>query len=252
MPKRSYKRTPETIAKMLASRTYVKGEDNPLWKPRVKRICHFCKKEFERLLSHLKQKNGGKFCSHQCLFDSRKIRANKECPNCKKNFEFRVHIFKRNKKLIFCSKNCFLEYTSGKIDLICKCCNERYWTYSSHKKWRGSSFCSRKCRVKFSVGKNHPAWKGGPKARKVRDASSYRYIQWRNKVFKRDNWTCQVCNARSAKGNPVSLRSHHIKSWAKYPKLRFIIKNGITLCAKCHYKAHSRKGLRQLKTEGVF
>ena len=208
----------------------VSGKNHWMWRGGlIDKQCSYCGKTY-KVLPH--RKDTSRFCSHQCLFDSRKIRANKECPNCKNDFEVKVHIVKRNKKWIFCSKNCFLEYTNGKIYLICKCCDKKYQTHRSQKKWRGSSFCSRKCRIKFYVGKKHPLWKGGPKARKVRDASSYRYVRWRNKVFKRDDWTCQACEARSAKGNPVELRSHHIKAWKDYPKLRFIIKNGITLCAK--------------------
>ena len=60
------------------------------------------------------------------------------------------------------------------------------------------------------------------------------YKKWREKVFKRDNYTCQKCGAKSKKNKQVYLEAHHIKGWTKYPKLRFVVSNGLTLCEKCH------------------
>ncbi len=60
---------------------------------------------------------------------------------------------------------------------------------------------------------------------------------WRLKVFERDNYTCQDC-----KKSGCYLEAHHIKSWAKYPKLRFKTSNGRTLCLKCHKKTKNYKG----------
>ena len=57
----------------------------------------------------------------------------------------------------------------------------------------------------------------------------YKYKEWRNKVFERDNWTCQTCGKRGC-----YLEPHHIKGWAKYPKLRYEVENGVTLCLECH------------------
>jgi hypothetical protein len=49
-------------------------------------------------------------------------------------------------------------------------------------------------------------------------------------VFKRDNYTCQMCGQYN--GN---LQVDHIKSWSKHPELRFELENCRTLCMACHY-----------------
>lgn len=35
-----------------------------------------------------------------------------------------------------------------------------------------------------------------------------------------------------------NIVAHHIKSFAEYPKLRFVVSNGIVLCRKCHQETH--------------
>lgn len=54
---------------------------------------------------------------------------------------------------------------------------------------------------------------------------------WREGVFKRDNWTCQLCDKRGS-----NLEAHHKKGWAMFPILRYVLSNGITLCYPCHKK----------------
>ncbi len=85
-------------------------------------------------------------------------------------------------------------------------------------------------------GENHPNWKGGitPINRIIRNSTEYK--QWRSDVFKRDNWTCQTCGMRGSE-----LHAHHIKPFAKFPELRLIESNGVTLCAPCHDLAHNYK-----------
>lgn len=60
------------------------------------------------------------------------------------------------------------------------------------------------------------------------------YSAWRNSVFKRDNYTCQVCGRRSKPGEPVRLNAHHIENFSSNEDLRYDIKNGITFCDRCH------------------
>lgn len=55
------------------------------------------------------------------------------------------------------------------------------------------------------------------------------YKQWRKAVFERDMYTCQLCHKKGG-----YLEADHIKPWAKYPELRYLIENGRTLCRPCH------------------
>lgn len=79
-------------------------------------------------------------------------------------------------------------------------------------------------------GKKHWNWKGGvsPEFRKVRN--SIEWSIWRDKIYLYDDWTCWICEKRGG-----LLHPHHLKSFTKYPELRFKSSNGITLCKFCHY-----------------
>ncbi len=71
---------------------------------------------------------------------------------------------------------------------------------------------------------------------------------WRESVFKRDKYTCQECKKRGGK-----LNAHHIKKFVDIFKENNIktieegllcnelwdLKNGITLCNKCHRKTNN-------------
>jgi len=78
-------------------------------------------------------------------------------------------------------------------------------------------------------GEKGSNWKGGitPMNETIRKGIEFRL--WREAVLARDHWNCQNCG----QVNKV-LHVHHIKSFAKYPELRFAIDNGITLCRQCH------------------
>lgn len=84
-------------------------------------------------------------------------------------------------------------------------------------------------------------WKGGATNKNKTIRCSVEWKIWRESVFKRDNYICQQCKIKSSKGNRILLHPHHIKSFARYPELRFEIDNGITLCKKCHNVIHRRK-----------
>lgn len=93
----------------------------------------------------------------------------------------------------------------------------------------GRKICRNCCK-----NEHHPLWQGGLTELNKRIRGYYAYGVWRNKVFVRDNYTCQECSKRG-----VFLHAHHIKEFSNYPELRFSVDNGITLCVSCHAKTEN-------------
>ena len=81
-------------------------------------------------------------------------------------------------------------------------------------------------------------WKGGTSKGYKTGYYSFEYKAWREAVFKRDDYICQNCFGKRGQ----YITAHHIKSFAYYPKLRFDINNGITLCEDCHKLTDNYKG----------
>ncbi len=95
-------------------------------------------------------------------------------------------------------------------------------------------------RPQFS-GENHPNWRGGLSLVKSTIRNSGPYHEWRISVFKRDNYTCQLCGQWGGK-----LNAHHDMPLSKAPLFLLDPSNGKTLCIACHKKIHSkrRKGVK--------
>ena len=183
---------------------------------------------------------------------------NKKCLNCEKVIDWysdeynHLHIstFKRKK---FCTSSCSNTYTKkienrsdkdSSISRVKKCegCNkEMSWSKDYRKRaisiFLKQKFCSKACADIHGfryTGKDHPNYRENSR-RKDRRGSAKR---WTNNVFKRDGYICQKCKAS---GTKAILHAHHIKSIKDYPKLKWILDNGITLCLDCHNKVHGYK-----------
>ena len=89
----------------------------------------------------------------------------------------------------------------------------------------------------FQKGKKHWNCQGGIalKDNGLRHSAKMKYLI--KECFKRDSYTCQKCGKMG-----VQFQAHHIKSWAHYPELRFVLENLITLCISCHQETETYKG----------
>lgn len=129
----------------------------------------------------------------------------------------------------------------------CIICDKKFWRKPFEIKNGNNKFHSRRCYFRWQIGKSknitnrrsylgsdNPNWKGGIKPINLRIRGSKEFRIWRHSVWERDNYTCKKCGKK--KSNYIRIEAHHIKPFATFPKLRFSIDNGLTLCKKCHDK----------------
>ena len=159
------------------------------------------------------------------------------CKVCNKEFKISKSRYVSGRG-VFCSKRCKHNYTPKQIKTRCDYCNKLFVAKESELKRNKHHYCSRECygsdyKNHYS-DKNSSNWSGGKQ--RERHNGSYKYSDWRLKVYERDNFTCQNCGQKGGK-----LNAHHIFKWSEYNSLRFELWNGITLCEKCHKKEHSTK-----------
>lgn len=91
-------------------------------------------------------------------------------------------------------------------------------------------------------GENNPKWRGGIVRGERNGYHAQDYKNWRRMVYVRDEYTCQMCGAKSGKNKRLKLNAHHVYNWASYPEYRLEVSNGITLCEECHLLFHSIYG----------
>lgn len=164
----------------------------------MKLVCKQCGNEFNR------RGTTHKYCSQKCYWESLKGRT-----------------YPNRKKPIFATPN------AG-------------WFKSGDKPWNTNKKMTQKycenmskrfIELNISKGKKNPSWKGGitPAYQQVRRTQEYR--DWRNNVYRRDNYTCKKCGKRG-----VKIEAHHIYPLRNYAHLMYFVPNGITLCKICHTK----------------
>lgn len=164
--------------------------------------------------------------------------ADKICPICGISFH------PRTAKRKVCSTKCKSERLSKlfdkKVVVDCVSCKKPLALKICRIKGSDKLFCNSRCygdwmeKTGIMKGEKCHFWKGGTTSKNMLIRSSSKYKRWRQKVFERDDWTCQECGIRG-----VPIHADHKKSFALYPELRFELSNGRTLCVPCHKKTDS-------------
>ena len=210
----------------------------------MKKICKYCEVEYET------REKVQKYCSERCFGDAKAIKTIKierHCLACGKVFLKKPsEIAKWGGK--YCSIACRSSdkdqsgannpmWKGGRIIRQCGICGRTFLRWPNQVTRSGGKYCSTKCSGIARTGDNHYNWKGGVTPENHRLRSSQEYLNWRNAIYARDNWTCQDCGDNKG-GN---LHAHHIFSFADFPEHRFKSWNGVTLCKTCHQLTHAKQ-----------
>lgn len=132
-----------------------------------------------------------------------------------------------------------------------KSAHNKYWL--GKKRPSPSSETRLKMQHSARKGSKNPAWNGGVTSLRKAIRECFEYNLWRTEVFRRDGFVCVACGAKSGKGKVVVLNADHIKSFASILKENCIktlaearsckelwdIRNGRTLCRKCHQETET-------------
>ncbi len=175
------------------------------------------------------------------------IAMNKEkiCKNCKGKFIKPLNeSYKQWENRIFCCKNCSNEY-HGENNIVTKRTREKQSDIMKIKApWKNKripqhiqdkmsiSAKNRKIKIGFQKGSDHWNWKGGTSTDINKRINDLKWKEIRKIVYKRDNWTCQICKVRCR--NNVLIQCHHIIPYRISEDNS--LENLITLCASCHRK----------------
>jgi len=218
---------------------------------KVKRISYACYRAIFPARKNTKQKTSG-WCvackntkPNKGSFQKNQISWNKGLKGVQKSFWKGK---KRNKETI-------AKMIKGNF-VSCKWCEKEVWIVPSYIK----KYCSKKCYAEWMIknekfkGKNNPKWKGGITPLVLQIRHCRKSIEWRNKIFKRDNYTCRRCKKRGqeihAHHYPKSFsqifNDYQIKTLKEALNCKefWNIENGRTLCKRCHYDKRTNYKLK--------
>lgn len=120
------------------------------------------------------------------------------CNNCGKETYRSPSMVRLSKLKTYCSSKCHYEGMKKNKPLVCINCGQEYYRAISQVKWRGSKYCSKKCKGEVQLAKYKKA--RHDKTRYPKKLSVFKKWVW--KVFsdytrERDKWTCFTCGRRA-------------------------------------------------------
>jgi hypothetical protein len=194
--------------------------------PKIKFVCKVCCKDVEDWKT-----NRSKYCSKECSYSDRKGKNNSMYGRKRPDI---IELIKKRTALGLYSKENHPGWKGGKPR--CTCCDK---LLSSRKL---KKFLCKDCIKNYLIGEKSGGWRGGVCPEHIRLRGTKEYKLWRKAVFERDHYTCVWCHTKKSPFN-----ADHIKSFSSYPKLRFDINNGRTLCKDCHEKTETYGGRSNIR-----
>lgn len=100
--------------------------------------------------------------------------------------------------------------------------------------------------ARVAYGEKNPNWKGGLTVKNLQARGSWQAREWKKNALLRAGYKCESCGVLEGTtceccGVRIKLHVHHIKSFARFPDIRFDPANSEVLCPKCHRAEHQMK-----------
>lgn len=167
-------------------------------------------------------------------------RCARTCAVCQKTFTVKRCVVRRGGGR-FCGRSCARSGSPARsrrrIQRRCPGCRRLVQRRPCELGKSGKLFCTRACWYRFNRKTRHVGWKGGQKSERWSRESYH----WRRAVLHRDRNRCRLC------GDTSRLEVNHIKVFSKFPELRWVVANGITLCHACHVSIRGKEEAMESK-----
>lgn len=177
---------------------------------------------------------------HHCKISWNSWKAGHRCKQCSKLSranKLRLDIKFIRKELAKESYELLTKiYTGVHQKLKYRCPKGHYWSIT-WSDWKSGARC-RFCYLESIRGKKNPRHYSNLTNRNIynkRDCPEYK--EWRASVYKRDNYTCQICGKKGGK-----LNAHHLESFSSNKVLQLVESNGVCMCEPCHKEFHRLYG----------
>lgn len=144
---------------------------------------------------------------------------------------------RRARSCLLCAEDFYPHGPQKRCDkcrtLTCGTCRKAFISPNARM---DQGFCSRRCAALQPHVLERLKAKRGNKPRTAhlhpkRPRGNVFERKWRQMILERDNHTCRKCGQRGGR-----LEADHIKPFSRFPRLRYLLSNGRTLCVKCHKK----------------
>jgi 5-methylcytosine-specific restriction endonuclease McrA len=174
-------------------------------------------------------------CGNKSKISWTRFKKGTRCENCSSKKQVELEYLQECFRL----HNCELlekEYKNNSTKMIYRCCcgnvAETKWMH-----FKRGHRC-KQCKIIKLSGENSHNWNPNKTHyERIEKRSFIEYKKWRHDVFKRDNYTCDICLIKGG-----CINAHHLLSYADNPNFRLELNNGITLCEKCHCDFHIAYG----------